>query len=103
MKDLPELAISPCPLCGATDRVDVHGHIQCVTCHFVLVPCCEGTGTDWDAKKKRKKTKKRKSKFWQHAREAAERVRDMPSWMRAGIELNDEHFETYSEKEGRPR
>ncbi len=36
-----------CPRCGSKDRVEVHGHTQCVGCHVVIDDCCQGGSCDF--------------------------------------------------------
>ena len=31
-----------CPRCGATGRIEVHGHVQCASCSSVIDDCCQG-------------------------------------------------------------
>lgn len=31
-----------CPRCGNSERVEVHGHIQCTRCKSVIDDCCQG-------------------------------------------------------------
>lgn len=40
-------------------------------------------------------TYKNKKDFWDKVRESAKMIQAGPDWMKAGITLNPEHFETY--------
>jgi len=43
----------------------------------------------------RKAMKDKKTKFWDGVRESAKRIQNGPSWLKAGITLNPEVYETY--------
>jgi uncharacterized protein YbaR (Trm112 family) len=37
------LQVLACPQCATLDLpVEVHGHLQCARCGYVLEPCCQG-------------------------------------------------------------
>jgi hypothetical protein len=40
-------------------------------------------------------TDEKSAAFWASVEETAASVRDLPAWMKAGIDINPRHFETY--------